>query len=112
VALGADSPNSAAFEACAAKAHGATFPLLECYAQDMEAHEAAMTAALDAALAARSDPRAKKFIQTSQTAWSDYRDAWCEATVPRSGSLARLKLMACRVAETARRTDELKQLTR
>ena len=96
----------------ATKAHGATFPVLHCFAQEMEMREAAMTAAYNAALAATTDPRSKQFIQTSQTAWSDYLDAWCEGTVPRSGLLARLRLMDCRVAETARRTDELKRLVR
>ena len=99
--------DDATFEACAAKAHGATFPLLHCYAQQMQADEDAMTAAYDAALAAASDPKTRNFLAASQDAWTGYRDAWCEATVPRAGSLARLKLMQCRIAQTARRAAEL-----
>jgi uncharacterized protein YecT (DUF1311 family) len=115
IALGASPALAAgatggAFETCAAKAHGATFSLLHCYAQEMQAREDAMTTAYNAALDA-ADPKTKGFIERSQTAWTDYRDAWCEATVPRSGSLARLRLMRCRLDETARRTDALRALT-
>jgi len=109
-ALADDVSKSAAFEACAAKAHGATFPLLHCYAQEMQAREDAMTAAYSAARAAASDDKTKGYVEASQTAWLSYRDAWCEALVPRSGSLARLKLMECRLRETAIRTDALKGL--
>lgn len=111
-ALAEDAPKSAAFEACAAKTHGATFPLLRCYSQEMQAADDAMTAAYQNALAAIADPKTKDFLTRSQTAWSDYRNAWCEATVPRSGSLARFKLFECRLAETARRVDQLKALVR
>ncbi|MBL7096928.1 MAG: DUF1311 domain-containing protein [Alphaproteobacteria bacterium] len=110
LAFAADAPKSAGFEACAAKAHGATFPLLHCYAQEMQARDDAVAAAYNAALAAAADPRTKGFIQASQTAWESYRNAWCEAQVSRSGSLARLKLMECRLQETAMRTNALKEL--
>lgn len=105
-----DNAQSAAFEACAAKAHGATFPLLHCYAQEMQADEDAMMAIYNAVTAAASDAKSKDYLTASQAAWTSYRDAWCEATVPRGGSLARLKLMECRIAQTARRTAELKAL--
>jgi len=110
-ALAADAPpKSAAFEACAAQAHGATYPLLHCYSLEMQTADDAMTAAYQDALAAKSDPKTKDYLTRSQTAWSDYRGAWCEATVPRLGSLARFKLFECRLTETARRTEELKAL--
>ncbi|MEJ1970702.1 MAG: lysozyme inhibitor LprI family protein [Rhizomicrobium sp.] len=108
-ALAADGPpKSAAFEACAAKAHGVTFSLLHCYAREMQAADDAMAAAYDGASKAASDPRTRDYLTRSQTAWGSYRDAWCEASVPRSGSLARFKLFECRLAETARRTAALK----
>lgn len=110
VAADAPVPKSAAFEACIATTHGATFPLLHCYAAEMQLRDDAMTAAYDAALAAARDPRTKVYLARSQTAWSDYLDAWCEARVPRSGSHARLMLMECRLEETVERTAALKAL--
>jgi uncharacterized protein YecT (DUF1311 family) len=101
---------SPAFQACAAKAHGATYPMLHCYAAEMQARDDAMDAAYAAALKAATDPRTKKYLTASQIAWSDYRDAWCEATVSRSGSLARLRLMRCRLDLTATRTAALATL--
>jgi uncharacterized protein YecT (DUF1311 family) len=76
----------------------------------MQARDDAMAAAYNAALAAAGDSKTKGFIEASQTAWESYRDTWCEASVPRGGSLARLKLMECRLRETAVRTDALKGL--
>lgn len=104
--------HSTAFEACAAQAHGATYPLLHCYSAEMKAADDAMGAALDAATAAMTDRHTTDYLTRSQKAWLDYRDAWCEATVPRAGSLARLKLFECRLALTARRIEELKSLAR
>jgi uncharacterized protein YecT (DUF1311 family) len=104
--------HSTAFEACAAKTHGATFPLLRCYSEEMKAADDRLAAAFDAARTARSDPKTLDYLTRSQSSWSDYRDAWCEATVPRMGSLARLKLFECRLAETARRTEALQSLHR
>ena len=98
---------SAAFEACAARAHGATYPLLHCYSREMQAADAALAGAFAAALANARDPKTKAYLARSQTAWLDYRDAWCEAGVARSGSLARLKLFECRLALTASRTADL-----
>jgi len=102
----------AAFAVCAAAAHGATFPLLHCYAIELKASEEAMASALTKAERATRDPKTLDFLERSQSAWSDYRDAWCEARVPRSGSLARIELMACRLAETQRRMAELRALIR
>ena len=102
------SEKSAVFEACAARAHGATFPLLHCYSVEMQAADAAMAAAYKAARAGASDGKTRGFLVRSQTVWLDFRDAWCEARVPRSGSLARFKLFECRLAETKQRTAELK----
>jgi uncharacterized protein YecT (DUF1311 family) len=104
--LAADLPMSAAFRACAAKAH-ATYPRLHCYSIEAQARNDALNSAYAAALAAKSDPRTKDYLAKSQTAWSDYLDAWCEATVSRSGSGARFGLFDCRLRETTRRTKEL-----
>ena len=100
------SEKSAAFEACAARAHGVTLPLLHCYSAEMQSADAAMAAAYKAARAGYGKTRS--YLLRSQAAWSDFRDAWCEARVPRSGSLARFKLLECRLAETKLRTAELK----
>ena len=102
------SEKSAVFEACAARAHGATFPLLHCYSVDMQAADVALAAAYKAARDGASDGKTRGFLVRSQAAWLDFRDAWCEARVPRSGSLARFKLFECRLAETKQRTAELK----
>jgi uncharacterized protein YecT (DUF1311 family) len=104
--------HSAAFEECAAKTHGATFPLLHCYSEEMKAEDDALVTAYDAARAATSNPKTLDYLARSQTAWSDYRDAWCEATVPRSGSLARIRLFECRLALTSDRIAALKDLAR
>ena len=102
---------SGAFAACARQAHSATFPLLHCYSVESQAADAAMAAAYRGALAGVVDHKTRSYLARSQAAWSDFRDAWCEATVPRSGSLARIKLFECRLAETKRRTTALKAAT-
>lgn len=107
--MAADVPMSAAFRTCAVKAH-ATYPRLHCYSIEAQAREDALNSAYAAALAAKSDPRTKDYLAKSQAAWSDYLDAWCEATVSRSGSGGRFGLFACRLRETTRRTKELKSL--
>ena len=112
-AAAAEAPaKSDAFEACAAQAHGTTYPMLHCYSLEMQAADDAMTASYQSALAAKSDPKTKDYLTRSQAAWSDYRDAWCEATVSRSGTMARFKLFECRLTETARRAEELRDLAR
>ena len=113
IAAAADSSlgKSKAFAACARQAHGATFPLLHCYSVEMQAADRAMAAAYKTALAGVADHKTRGYLARSQEAWSDFRDAWCEATVPRSGSLARIKLFECRLAETRRRAAALKAAT-
>ena len=101
-------PAGDAFEACAKRTHGATFPLLHCYSVEIAAVERLMNVALAARAETTVDPKAKGYFERSQAAWSDFRDAWCEANVARRGSLARLKLMACRLSLAKQR---LRQLT-
>ena len=102
---------SADFVACAKKVHGATFPLLHCYSEEMKAQDAALAAAYERARRSTDNTTTKKFLTRSQAAWENYRDAWCEATVSRSGSLARVKLFECRLSETKRRTEALANLS-
>ncbi len=113
IAVAADTSNgkSAAFATCSKRAHGATFPLLHCYSVEMQAVDGAMATAYKIAVAGVGDHKTRGYLARSQKTWSDFRDAWCEATVPRSGSLARFKLFECRLAETKRRTAALKATT-
>src|SRR5689334_17532190 len=106
----ATSGNSADFEACAKKAHG-TFPLLHCYSEEMKAADSAVSASYQKALDHTANAMTKKYLTRSQAAWESYRDAWCEATVSRSGSLARIRLLECRVDVTKHRAAELAALT-
>lgn len=110
IAFAATSDTDTDFAACAKKAHGATYPMLHCYSQEMQAADDAMTASYKTASAQISNATTKRYLTRSQTAWVSYRDAWCEATVSRSGSLARLKLMECRIDETKKRTEALTNL--
>lgn len=110
LAFAAASDVDTNFAACAKNAHGATYPMLHCYSEEMRASDAAMTDSYKDALAHAADPATKRYLARSQTAWVTYRDAWCEATVSRSGSLARLKLMECRIDETKKRTAALTNL--
>ena len=102
---------STAFAACSKRAHGATFPLLHCYSVELQAVDDAMATAYKTAIAGVGDHKTRGYLARSQETWSDFRDAWCEATVPRSGSLARIKLFECRLAEAKRRTAALKAAT-
>lgn len=110
IAFAAASDADTNFAACAKRAHGATYPMLHCYSEEMQASDAAMTASYKNALAHAADPTTKRYLTRSQTAWVNYRDAWCEATVSRSGSLARIKLMECRIDETKKRAEALANL--
>jgi uncharacterized protein YecT (DUF1311 family) len=110
-AQAATNTKSEDFEACAKKAHGATFPLLHCFSEEMKAADDVVRASYKKALDQTSNATTKKFLTRAQTAWENYRDAWCEATVARSGSLARIRLLECRVDETRHRAAELAALT-
>src|ERR1043165_7090351 len=91
----ATNNKSEEFEACAKKAHGATFPMLHCYSEEMKAADDAVAASYKKALDQTSNATTKSFLTRSQKAWQSYRDAWCEATVSRSGSRARIRLLEC-----------------
>ena len=109
-ARAATNDESVDFKTCAKKAHGATYPMLHCYSEEMKAADDAMTATYDRVREDIANPTTKNYLTRSQKAWEDYRDAWCEATVSRSGSLARIRLMECRIDETKKRTQALADL--
>ena len=98
---------SPAFEECARGAHGVTWPLLRCYSKEMQAADDALSTAYAEALANTRDPKTRDYLAKSQASWADLLHTWCEAVVPRSGSLARFKLFECRLSETRARTKAL-----
>ena len=101
------APKTEEFMTCAAHAR-ATYPRLECYAVEMNKRESAMQAAYNAAIKATVHLETRECLARSQTAWLEYLDAWCAANVPRSGSLAKLSDMDCRLDEIIKRTDALR----
>lgn len=95
---------SAAYRACVASAHGFTAALGECYSAELARQGARVNQLYVQALAAGQDAR----LQQSQSAWTQARDAECQAVSTAAIDIQREG--ACRIDMTARRADELERL--
>ncbi len=99
---------SSKFAVCSRSAHGVTWPLLRCYSDEMKLADDELASTYAVSLASTHDSVTQDYLAKSQASWLSFLAAWCEAVVPRSGSIARFKLFECRLSETRARTRALR----
>jgi uncharacterized protein YecT (DUF1311 family) len=100
---------ASAYEKCLARPSGqTTYGMVECIGVEVQAQDARLNRAYQAAIARLERPRQKAALQKAQRAWIAFRDADCASYLDEDwGSIARVEANQCVLDRTRQRADEL-----
>ena len=100
---------TSALDLCLAKPEGhSTYGMVECLGVEIQAQDARLNRAYQAALARLERPRQKAALQKAQRAWMAFRDADCASYLDEDwGTMARVESQQCVLDRTDERADEL-----
>lgn len=85
-----------------------TYGMVECLGAEIQAQDARLNRAYQAALVRLERPRQKTALQKAQRAWIAFRDADCASYLDEDwGTMARVEAQQCVLDRTRERADEL-----
>lgn len=100
---------ASALDRCLARPDGqTTYGMVECLGIEIQAQDARLNRAYQAALVRLERPRQKTALQKAQRAWIAFRDADCASYLDEDwGTMARVEAQQCVLDRTRERADEL-----